>query len=815
MKEPFIKLKLCTAIASVILGNSIMLPSHAEEAGYQLEEVVVSARRRSENLKDVPVAITALSSDFLRDAAIDDIVAISELTPGLNIEPGVDDNTARFFIRGVGTATPDVGNEPAVPMYIDDIYIPSGIGSKFDLFALDRVEVLRGPQGTLYGRNSFGGAIKVYTKNVEVEELEGSISYTSGTAGRGDIKAEARIPVIQDKLWLGAGYAHLENDGYQDLINTGAKGWVENSDIYKLKLAFHPSEKIRLGFTYDQTDKDAPAKFGKIRNIGNDIFNGGVTANFPGAVPNLLQQSSDPDDIETDLTSNSVLDLTGYSWRAEVDINDKLTAKYIGSTRELYNRRIFDIDGTAAPFLAIVEDYDLEADSHEIQLNWSSDRLQLVGGLYYYEEDTASLTLEAPNNFLLFDPATTAAGTLLTDIQGRQTASDVSRLFTRVRQNVESTAIYINGTYEVTEKLNVSAGIRWTKDEKVADTPIDGIAFVGGTFNRTLNVAPPGRLDSGIIERFGGVVTNSNVTPSGEGAQDYSEVTPAFTLDYKLDDDSLIYASYRRGFLSGVIYPIGGSIEGAEIETEQQALDAFELGYKATYERFEFNVAAYYYDFDGLAVSVNTPVPPAISGTGFAAIPTNADSASTKGLEFDFRYSVTDNFFLSGNFAYTDFDLEDVQGAVDTDGDGVPDTTENIADTFLDVAQLTPEFQYALAADYHIDMADKGSLALNTRVSWRDEISTNAAPAFEAAGLAVVPSNPATDDIYISDSFTNVAAGITYTSADESWRVALTGNNLLDERRPVATVFAVPDFLGALTQFNEPRTWALSVAYDF
>jgi len=816
-KRSTLNLSMSLALGTLV---SIAFTTSAEEVEKEevdtskIEVITVTARRKSEALQDVPLSLSAFSEESLKNAGIKDITGLANITAGLTIQEGVDDNTARFFIRGMGTVTPTVGVEPAVPVYVDDVYMPSGLGSKLDLFSLSRVEVLKGPQGTLYGRNSFGGAIKIYTKSIDVDETEGNLAFTVGSFERRNMKAEIRTPLIEDKLWFGAGIAHLERDGLQDLVNIDKKGWAENSDIYNAKLLFTPNDDLSFTFSYDYTEKDAPAK--AMKAVDNGPFNlawtglAGIHPEYQGTNPT----SSNIDEIETEVGANSAVESEGFTLKAEWYINDNLTLEYIGADRDMSNQRIFDIDGTAAPFLTVAEDYRLKATNHELRISGSAgDTFDWSGGVFYYKEETSGQTMQPVQNFYWFlDAEEDHLHQLITDVEGRQTGVDIGAAFDTLEQKTESIAVYFNGTMEIMDNLNLTAGIRWTEDDKSQSALFPQTVFVGGGANYTSTPAFPSmNVPAGatiLTECFGAGAADCQPSFTEDT---YSEITPEFTLDYHIDDDLMVYSSYKKGFQAGTIFSAASKVPGAGTSTDSQLVDAFEVGFKGMFldNTLMLNGAAFYYDYDGLLVAVNTPVPIEVSATGYAGVPQNAGSANTVGMELESEYRVSEDFIVRANIAYTNLDINEVN-SVD------PETGEviNIADQYMDTYSLTPEFQGSLTFEYFKSM-QSGEWRLFTTIAYRDEIGTNAANANETSGIGLVLDSEANRKYYISDSLTTVIAGATFKTSDDKWRIDLVGNNLTDERRPVATVFSVPGMLGSGTLYNAPRTVELTATYNF
>jgi iron complex outermembrane receptor protein len=772
----------------------------AAESSGNLEEIVVQARRRDEKLIDVPVAITVLSATQMDDAGIKNILDVGQYTPGLVVAEGVNDSTVRFFMRGIGTATPTLGVEPSVPIYIDDIYTPSGVASNINTFAFDRVEVLRGPQGTLYGRNSYGGAIKFYTKPF-TDTAEGYVSAGIGNNNGRDLKAEFAAPLIPGKLWIGGGAASFTRDGYQtDPYNGGIAGWGENQKIVKGKIQFDPVESLRFTLTYDDTRSDAPDKQPKATDIGPSNFNGSL-AGYPGIVPNLQQSSTNPDVIDTSDAANEKVFAHGTTWSARWQVSPEFSLKYLGSDRQIDNIRVTDITSSASPFLLVNEQFWFAGKTNELQANWSSNRLTVVGGLFQYKEDQSGVN-EGPNGFLSFlDPNHLAD--VINDGQGRPTTVDLQSLTVVQSQQVTSKAAFANATYNFTDHWDASAGIRYTHDDKAAQGNRAGTVWYGGALNQ-LYTNPCFCIPAGAHI----LTTTYGAQPGGEGV--FSATTPEFTLDYKPWTDQLFYGSYRRGFQAGTFFPGYELVPGSALSTKSQTVDAFEVGSKGAYlgGALTVNLAVYYNKFNGLIVSVNTPVPIEVSATGFAGVPQNAGAANSKGIEIETQYQILRGFTLTGNLAYTDFNVTEVM----TNVNGVE---TNIAGTFLRPYTLTPRIQGNAGANYVVPAGDVGSVDMFVNASFRAAMGINSANAAESSGIGLVAENPVTDPYYISRGMTNLSAGLGFTTADKLWRVDITGHNLLNERRPVASISVVPGLIGALQQWNEPINWIAYVTRRF
>ena len=818
----------------------------------------------------------------MKDKGVDEIKDLSFFSPGLNIEGGVDNNTTRFFIRGVGTATPTFGTEQSVPIYIDDIYTPLGIGGNIDLFSVDRVEVLSGPQGTLYGRNSLGGAIKIYSKQF-TNETEGKVEFGIGSFEQRDVKAEIQTPIIEDKLFIGGAFASIQNDGIQDNVYTGTKGWQDDKELYRIRLEYRPNDDFTAKYTYERNESGGAAKQLRVRpgtagNIAFDAhqtllgaYNNALTAAHaagldptlyplvqPGDAPFIVEEggpfTGDEDNIFSDIVGENTVEQESHTWNFALDIDENSAVKYLGSHRTQFNTRLFDIDGGPAAFLAGTEEFTFEADSHELRYEFSGERFNLAVGAFYYEEDSDALLaftqpfgIFAPEDMISGNPGNpvnailnaTAAGDFSTldfeplqalqDPLGLYTGTNLVSLRNNLRQNTESKAFYINAGYDVTEDLRVSLGIRTTEDEKEGETPVGnndgGVLVTTNTsiFPGTGNFIPAGGLGQfytpeSLANSFGldndvpGQVSEDDPFGSvGDLDATFRETTVELTLDYSVSDDMLVYGSFKQGFQGGQLLPVfvpEGS--GVEQETTPIKINAYELGFKATFnDRVRWNSSIYYYDWDDLILFQTISVPTTQNTFQSVGLPLNSAEATSYGIETDIQWLINDQLSVYGNIAYNDFELDSAERFDSVTGGDI-DVTDEFEDRYV---SSSPKLQATVGFEYFHGVSNGGELRWWSNISWRDRISVNAQSSFQNAGLNLLSPAQAEENFFSSD-FTNVTAGITYTK--DEWRVDLSGSNLLDDRRPEAVVNSIQDvFFGTLETYNKPRTWSLTVAHTF
>jgi len=853
----------------------------------ELLNIRVSARRKVEDLQQVPLAVVAFSEDSMKNLAVKAIKDIAKYTPGLSIEGGVDNNTSRFFIRGVGTATPTFGTEQAVPIYIDDIYTPLGIGGNIDLFFIDRVEVINGPQGTIYGRNSLGGAIKVYSKSFS-DKTAGGVTFTIGSFEQRNVSAEIQTPLIDDKLFFAAAFSSKQNDGIQNNVYSNTRGWQDDKQLYRLRLEFRPTNDITAKYSYIKNESTGAAKQLRARpgtqgiaetdlnvkgvfvdsfsNIHQDLLDAynlslidayaaGLDATkYPLAHPGdpvTFIEAGDPlagdvDNIFSDIVGDNTVEQESHTLTVSWAVNENSKIKYLGAHRTQFNTRLFDIDGGVNAFLAGTEEFTFTADSHELRYEHSSEDFDFSVGAFHYEEDSDALLMFtqpfgifAENTPIEVIQAATAAKDFSTldfqplqaiqDPLGNYTGTNLVSIRNNLRQKTESTAFYFRLDYHITETINFSFGIRHTEDKKQGQTPVgnnDGGVLITtntGVFPGTGNFIPAGGLapffsDASLAGSFGvdqDVAGGSSAADPygsvGDLSATFKETTIELSVDYQLNDNMFMYASFKQGFQGGQLLPIyiPENVGNVKKETSPIKINAFEIGFKSILnDALRWNSSIYLYDWEDLILFQTIPVPITTNTFESVGLPINSGKATTLGFETNIQYLLTDNMTISANYSYNDFSLDSAIRLDPQSGKYV-----EVRDEFVDeYVSASPKSTFNIGMEYSQPISNGGELRWWGSVSWRDKMNVNAQSSFQNAGLNLLSSAQAGEDFF-SKSFTNITAGITYTI--DKWRVDLSGNNLLDERRPEAVVNSGSSFFGTLENYNLPRTWSLAVSYGF
>jgi len=584
-----------TALAlTPVQAQQAAAPSDAQADQPGLDTIVVTARRREESLVDVPGSVTAVSAQALEQFDAAEIGDVQALSPNLVLHEGDAQNTVAF-IRGVGQLDSLAFADPGVGIYLDDVYLGRAQGSFLDVFDVERIEVLRGPQGTLYGRNTIGGAIKFVSRQPSTTP-EARAAVTVGNYNRLDVTAGVSGPIAGDWLLGKASVAYLTRDGFSDNLATGADDGDKNTFAWRLGLLAEPNDQFSFELTLDGSQDRPDTSRTPARET--PVF---------GAFP----MSEDPFEIEADFNDLNDLSVWGVSARARWHLSDTLSLTSITAYREMGYDANLDLDATPSPFFGVFVRQDQDQLSQEFQLTYDSDRWAVVGGLYFFEEN--DLTESG-----VFGPAIAFVSNSLND------------------QTTRSYAAYVDAAYDVTDRFAVSVGLRYTQEEK-------DFARIQEFFSADTPLIPP--LGQGAR------VTDLDVS------DDFSDVSPRLSLSYDFADDVQGYVSVSKGFKSGGFD--GRSTSDLEaVPFESEILWAYEAGLKGRWfnNRIEGSVAIFRNDYQDLQVSSFTADPN--NPGNFAAIFTNAAEARIQGIELEGVARLSEAFTVNAAIGYLDAEYE-------------------------------------------------------------------------------------------------------------------------------------------------------------
>lgn len=748
---------------AVPIGLGVPLGAWAQEAGQQLtiEEVVVTSRKREESLQEVPIAVTALTEDTIRELRIENIGSVAAVTPNLVVNTSAGGSpSAVACLRGMCRTNTIITEDPMVGTYVDGVYLGKAVGSLLDVLDLQRVEVLRGPQGTLFGKNTLGGAINLVTRKPG-DEFSGHISAGVGSEGIQKLRLGIDLP-ISDQLSARVSYLNKQRDPIVE-NPAGADFGDENVNAGMLSLRFKPSDSFTLDYSYDQTRTRELADATTLSFANLPQFD----ANDPSTCISgctLLGWSALGVDLSknvaTEFTDHYVsdgqnhdqdMDVSGHALIANWDINDNVSLKSISSYREV------EVDYTLSfgtQIFVTSRQVDSESFSQEFQLQglaFDSALAYTMGLFYYKEEGKESNSQDIPGFFV-------------------QAAYDAE-------VESESIALFGEATYEFNERWDVTFGLRYTQEEKSADK----IAYVLpsnfiflDTRNGTLNGSP----------------TFSNGSPVNYDREiDNSSLAPRLSLSYKPSDDWMFYATYARGYKSGG-FNAAATSPVSWTPFDDVVLDSFELGFKASLldGRAQLNVTAFHSEADDMQVQVNR-----LSQAGtFEAVLTNAGQAEINGLEIEAVLRPTDRLDITLGLGLQDAEFSKYLQA---DGQGgLMDVSSQR------VLEFTPDYSYNVGIRYLIADADWGRLSARIDVHGVDDHHFQPVPAQQVAADAydLINARVALDGVHVGEGELSLALWVSNLS-DESYR---TGG------------FTFTDDFG-FNSYGLPRLFGFDVEFTF
>ena len=595
----YVKTVLLAGAAWSALSTFAMAQDAAPQDGASsLDDIVVSARRRDELLKDVPISVSAIGEERLEQTGASDITALQQQTPNATVQVARGSNSTLIsFIRGVGQQDPLWGFEPGVGLYVDDVYVARPQGAVLDIYDVQRIEVLRGPQGSLYGRNTVGGAIK-YVTNTLSSDPELTLRGAYGSYNQVDLMAVGSVP-LADNFRVGGAIASYQRDGYGTNLTTGAEHYNKDVLAGRLSAEWEPRDDISIRLAYDRVQDDSNPRHGS-RLVAGATPSGAV-------LPSVY-------DTRAGLGDVNAVESQGASATVQINLNDNWTFKSITAWREGETTTVIDFDNTPAATLDIPGFYADDQFTQEFQFLFDFDRIQGVAGFFYLDGHAEGA----------FDTILANAGIVIG---------------TNGQVETESWAGFADVNLDLTDRLHLGLGVRYTLDDK------EGTVFRANYLGATRSPLLGGTVRAPLLVRSN--YTNDN---------DFSQFTPRIALSYDLTDDLTTYASYSQGFKSG-----GFDMRGDVILTpntvngyDPETVDSYEIGLKGALDRLTFSTAIFYNEYQDQQVTTQVP-----SGASIASFVDNVGSSTFYGAEFEGRLRILDN--LSANFAvgYLHSDFEE------------------------------------------------------------------------------------------------------------------------------------------------------------
>ena len=750
--------------------------------------ILVTARRREESLQETPVAISAFSAETLENRQIQQTQDLERITPSLQFKPAGqlsgNSSASVAFIRGVGQLDPTAAVDPGVGVYVDEVYVGRAVGSTIEFGDIASVEVLRGPQGTLFGRNTIGGAILVRTREPEFGEFSGRARVRAGSDDLIEGFAALNLPLGETAAArVSAGFR--KRDGY--VIRTFDGLDLGNEDVLTLNGAFRwePSSRFELQLRADYTNRDengAPFTFAGINETAPVAAIVSVAAGCPGAtIPFAPLVPGDPrfgapsvpmiDDprCANDFQARgdfrnggtaavlSESEIWGVSGTARYELTDSLTLKSITAYRSTESRGIRDADNT--PFVMITTDVGGESDqfSQELQLQYERGIVSAILGGYYFDEDT----FERATVPLAFPPSPPVIGSMLAGGPGSRDLQ-LSNLETR------SLAAFGEVSVEVLDGLELSGGLRYTEDRKTYQGTV-------------LNLFPASQPDPSPLPTLAIPEGGPLFIFSRPYRDKFSALTGSASVRYEFTDWLNGYASYSTSFKSGGFNtrynaPPPGNVP---VPFDEETVESFELGAKMDFGDATLNLAAFRANYDDIQLIFRQGVVPLLF---------NAGEARIQGFEAELGYHPRGGLSFDAGISILDDDIQSITP--------IPGATATVAPG--DDLPLTPGFQGNFSIGYEIPLSDRFTLTPRFDGSYQSKVVfiTGSVPEIE-------------EDGYFAGN-ASIELGI-----DDRWSVTAGVINLFDERYLIQGNASLATLGYAERIFARPRNWYIQVSADF
>lgn len=580
------------------------------EADKTLGEITVTARRREETLLEVPISVTALTAPVLERLNVTDLANLQGTTPNLTIYAARgSSSTLTAYIRGIGQSDPLWGVDPGVGLYIDDVYIARPQGALLDVLDVDRIEVLRGPQGTLYGKNTIGGAIKYITKPL-LPDPSASVRATLGNYSQADLRVMANMPLGSDAVVARIAAASLNRDGFGENVRNGAPMSDKEILVARGSLGIYPTEDVSVVLTADWMDDQSGAR-------GAQMLTRTDTALGPAFPPPVAFNRFDPTralplnsryDTRNGMLNVNDTTMQGASATVNWRVNDSWSFRYIFGWREGDTETNIDFDTLPNIIADVAAVYEDDQTSHEFNFNYDGGGAWTgVLGLYLFNGEAGGTVR---NNFFNASFGTTN-GFVETD----------------------SWAVYGDWSWQFSERWSTSIGLRYTDEEKTAN--VLNRAFSNATF--TVPIA-----------------TLANFTDS----VNFQNWSPRLSVEYKPDDSTMYYGLVTRGFKSGG-FNVRANTAAVPLSAkpfDDETVTSWEVGTKRALfnDNWFFNAALFHNDYKDVQLSVFTQFIQPNGQPAFFGDFTNAGAATINGVEFELSGQIGENTTLSGMVAYLD-----------------------------------------------------------------------------------------------------------------------------------------------------------------
>lgn len=769
MHKKYLRLKTpAAALPALALALTQPLSSAAvAQEQLVLEEIIVSARKRTESLQTAPVSVSVFNAEALEKALISDVLEVVNRVPGFTMNA---DNITEpnMFMRGIGTDIESAGANPSIGLFLDEVYLTRSMGFAMDIFDVERVEVLRGPQGTLYGKNVVGGVINFVTKK-PTEELDAMLQATVGNYNTLEVKGYVSGP-LADNTFGKIAVSSRAHDGYDKNTFTDNDIGDVDADGFRGQLRFTPNEDLDILLSADRSRRRGTGRWTDIK-IPSDN-------NIPFKNPDERRGPNNIDGVAD-------ADIDGFSlhvdWNTGAGTLTSITSYRSGDFRQLGNDGGSFIDFSRIPtdfttgrvdFFS--DDFDPSAFNDDYFVNDKAEQVDTIS-----QEFRFASNYDGMFNFMLGvfymaeDIERQEAQTYLFGqffAQGMETADTES--------DNETLGVFGELRFDITSTFNTTVGLRYTQDDKDFSVSRSNVGdFLGAEF-----------ADG-----------NGNPTKafSADDSDSWDAVTPSLTLNWQASENIFLYAGVSKGFKSG-------GWNGENAANPQEAVAAYDEEFALNYElgaktelfakRLRLNVTAFHTEYEDLQTQQFVVFDPNLPADNVIA---NAGEAEVDGVELELTALVAEWWTLSASYAYMDAEI--TGDLINTEFQFLPPTFEPTqVDTNFKGNDLrrAPENSASLSSVWQWSVGNAGNVYARVDYSWTDDFH------FE---------NDNSDRTLI-ESFEVLDASIGFSSADEKWEVSVWGKNLTDELYETAKA----DVIGSvLVSYAPPRTAGVSVTWRY
>ncbi len=820
----------------------------SDEENKGLETIIITAQKRAQNLQEVPVAVTAINGSELAQSVIKDVFDLRTNVPSLATFQSQSSTQSSFAIRGVGTSSQNFGLESSVGLYVDNVFRSRQNSIINNLVDIDSVEVLRGPQGTLFGKNTPSGAISIGTKAPNHDGADGFIEATLGNYNLQNFSGATNISVIEDVLAFRVTAFSSDRDGFVDDLNFGDNVLNDRNRFgVRLQALYTPNDDLSVRVIFDRSEIDevccaAATRFSNFQSPATGEF--GTDAAFAAqGIPFFTGDQFFDRTISLNSLPIATNDDSGVSVEVNYDINDKYSFTSITAVRQFESFDQIDSDFSAADLIQTTNDAETDSFSQELRIDFNGDKLHYIAGLYYFEQDLDLVnSLRSGDDFesiiggalAAFDPVLAGIDQIsaLTGGAVAPSASAIGSGFffpNTSTQDQSSYAIFAQFDYALSDAWTVTAGLRYTNEEKEIFSqfedfgpdgqPLDILLNDGASLIAAAGAAGQalGEIGAGLPptperlaalapfqrEGFGFPLISPTSSPRPNIDEDFTNVrtTGTVKISYQPNRDTLLYGSFSTGFKSG-----GTNTDrianGFNPVFGPETSETLEFGIKKDFpeQAIRLNAAVHITEVDNF--QANT-----FQGTGFNL--QNAGTLESSGGELEITWRPTDTWSVDLIYAYIDATYDEFdQGSCFigfTFQTGQPDPgRQNPDDPFCsragDTLSGAPEHSGTLQVrkDFEISGDVYGYVLYENNLQSDTVLDGNADPLKIQGGFGL----------------TNIRIGFTFDQFDTD--VTIWGRNVFDKERFGNTTFDVPIQNGRLASyFAEPRTFGVTVQKRF